>query len=155
MLSFARESLDECRDEIIPILRNEHWEEVGHYKDIPIDMQWETYARLEEMGKLRCYTVRGVTNEAHEGTVLMGYAFFVVDNHLHYKNTLVAAQDILYVRKPYRGIGRSFLSWCEARLIEEKVVTVTQHIKPWFNWGPMAEELGYEVAETIYTKRLD
>lgn len=151
---FSLEKLEDCMEEIKPILRHEHWEEVGHYKDIPIDMQWDKYKTIQEMGKLRCFTIRSPLNEEFKETVLMGYAFYIVDKHLHYKETTVANQDILYVRKPYRGIGKSFIAWCDEQLKNEGVVTVTQHIKPWFDWGHMAEKLGYEKAETIWSRRL-
>lgn len=155
MPQFALESLGDCQKEIQPILRNEHWEEVGHYDDIPIDMQWDKYAVLQEMGKLRCYTIREFVNEDFKETILQGYAFFFVDKHLHYKHTIVASQDILYVRKPYRGIGKTFLKWCDEQLIAENVTTVSHHAKPWFNYGELFEKLGYEKAETIWTRRLD
>jgi hypothetical protein len=151
---YSLENLSQCQEEIKPILRNEHWEEVGHYKDIPIDMQWDKYQMLQDAGKLRCFTIRAPLNEEHKETVLIGYAFFIVDYHLHYKHTMVASQDILYVRKPYRGIGKSFLNWCDEQLGLEGVVTVTHHIKPWFDWSSMAEKLGYEKAETIYSRRI-
>lgn len=154
MLLYSREKLSECQDEIQPILRNEHWEEVGHYRDIPIDMEWDKYRQLEEMGKLRCYTVREYIDESCTETILKGYAFFIVDNHLHYKSTLVANQDILFVRKAYRGIGRWFLEWCDEQLKAEGVVTVTHHAKPWFDYGTLFEKLGYEKAETIWARRL-
>lgn len=155
MSQFSLENLKECRDEIQPILRNEHWVEVGHYKDIPIEMQWDKYAALQEMGKLRCFTIREPLNEEFSETTIQGYAFFIVDKHLHYKHTTVASQDILYVRKPYRGIGKSFLAWCDNQLRAEGVITVTHHAKPWFNYGELFEKLGYEKAETIWARRLD
>lgn len=155
MSQFQRETLKECQSEIQPVLRNEHWEEVGHYKDIPIDMEWSRYKQIEDAGKLRCYTYREVVNQEFNSTILLGYAFYLVDKHLHYKNTLVATQDILYIRKPHRGRGEEFLAWTHAQLKSEKVVTVTQHIKPWFDWSPMAQRLGYEKAETIWSRRLD
>lgn len=141
-------------EEIKPVLRHEHWEEVGHYKDIPIDMEWDRYLAIEAASKLRCYTIRSFLNEEFKEQVLMGYAFFIVDKHLHYKNTLVASQDILYVRKPYRGIGKSFLIWCDEQLKTEGVVTVTHHAKPWFEYGNLFQKLGYEKAETIWSRRL-
>jgi hypothetical protein len=152
---FSLEPLNQCQAEIQPILRNEHWVEVGHYKDIPIDMQWDRYAMLQERGVLRCYTAREFLNEEFGEKVLQGYAFFIVDKHLHYKQTLVASQDILYVRQPYRGIGRSFLAWCDDQLKAEGVITVTHHAKPWFDYGQLFEKLGYEKAETIWARRLD
>lgn len=151
---FNLEALNDCKDEIQPILRNEHWEEVGHYKDIPIDMEWSKYEMLQGLGKLRCFTIRSFENEELKETFLMGYAFFIVDRHLHYKNTIVANQDILYVRKPYRGIGKEFLKWCDEQLKAEDVVTVTHHAKPWFEYGNLFEDMGYEKAETIWSRRL-
>lgn len=155
MSQFTREKLIECQLDIQPVLLNEHWAEVGHYKDIPIDMQWNKYSLLEKAGVLRCFTIRSPLNEEFEESVLMGYAFFFVDKHIHYKNTLVANQDILYVRKLYRGIGKTFLRWCDEQLKEEGVVTVTHHAKPWFNYGDLFEDMGYEKAETIWARRLD
>lgn len=155
MSQYQRETLKQCQAEIDTVLKAEHWPEVGHYKDIPIDMQWDKYQALEQMGKLRCYTVRAFVNQEFKETILQGYAFYLVDKHLHYKNTTVAGQDILYIRAPYRGSGRMFIDWCDEQLKAEGVTTVTQHLKPWFDWGPMAESLGYELAEKIYTRRLD
>ncbi len=137
---FQLEHLNECKNEIAPILRNEHWEEVGHYRDIPIDMKWDTYDLLQKGNKLRCFTVRQVLNQEFNEHILAGYAFFIVDNHLH--------------RKPYRGIGKEFLSWCDEQLKNEGVVTVTHHTKPWFNYGNLFEALGYEKSETIWSRRL-
>lgn len=154
MSVFALENLKSCMEEIQPILRNEHWEEVGHYKDIPIDMQWDKYATLQDMGKLRCFTIRSPLNEELKETIILGYAFFIVDHHLHYKHTLVASQDILFVRKPYRGIGKSFLAWCDEQLKAEGVTSVTHHAKPWFNYGNLFQDLGYEQAETIWARRI-
>lgn len=154
MPQFRLEHLSECKNDIQPVLRNEHWEEVGHYKDIPIDMQWDKYAFLQANGKLRCFTIRDFLNEEMKDTVLMGYAFFIVDKHLHYKETLVGSQDILYVRKPYRGIGKEFLKWCDEELKKEGVITVTHHAKPWFEYGNLFKDMGYEKAETIWSRRL-
>lgn len=151
---FSREPLKECKAEIDSILRKEHWPEVGHYKDIPIEMDWDKYAKLEQLEKLLCFTIREPINEAFSETFILGYAFFLVDKHLHYKNTLVASQDILYVRKPYRGIGKHFLAWCDVQLKDMGVVTVTHHLKPWFEYGDLFKNLGYEKAETILARRL-
>jgi GNAT superfamily N-acetyltransferase len=152
--SYELVPVESCYMEIAPILLAEHWAEVGHYKDIPIDMEWPKYFALQESGKLRCYLIRGHLNEEHSEQVLMGYAFYIVDEHLHYRTTKVAMQDILYVRKPYRGIGRAFLTWCDEQLRAEGVVTVTHHVKPWYDFSSMLERLGYEKAETIYSRRL-
>lgn len=153
-MQYDRVSIHECWQQIDPILRKEHWPEVGHYKDIPIEMDWERYFKLEEMGKLRCFVVRSPTNEEFNSQELIGYAFYIVDEALHYRTTKIAVQDILYVRKKHRGFGRDFLNWCDFTLKAENVITVFHHVKPWFDFGQMLEKLGYEKAETIWSRRL-
>jgi hypothetical protein len=151
---YNEEKLADCMEEIKPILRFEHWEEVGHYKDIPIDMEWDKYKLLEQNGKLKIYTIRSPINEEFKESIMIGYAFFLVDFHLHYKDTIVANQDILYVRKMYRGIGKDFLKWCDDKLKLQGVVTITHHAKPWFDYGNLFEDMGYEKAETIWARRV-
>lgn len=144
-----------CFEEIDKILKEEHWPEIGHFKDQPIDMDWGKYFEIQALDKLRCFTIRAPLNESFDIAPIIGYAFYIVDFHLHYKTIKVASQDILYVRKPYRGIGRGFIDWCDHQLKKDGVITVTQHIKPYFDWSPMAESLDYEKAELIYARRLD
>lgn len=154
-MEFNRESLSDCRKEVDEILRKEHWPELGHYEDIPIDMDWSRYEFMETANKLRCFIVRTHINEEFKDNMVIGYAFYFVSHHLHYKNTLVASQDILYIKKQHRGFGKSFIDWCDVQVKKEGVTTVTQHIKPWMNWGHMAKSLGYEEAEIIWSRRLD
>lgn len=145
MREFKEVPLSDWYERIDHCLRTEHWPEVGHYRDIPIEMNWEHYLRLTH---LRTYV-------AVEGSELLGYAIFFVSPHLHYRHTIVAQQDILYVRPKHRGFGREFILWCDDQLRILGAVTVFHHLKPWFDWGPMAESLGYEFAEKIYSRRLD
>lgn len=141
-------------EQVDVILRKEHWPELGHYKDIPIHMEWGRYFAMQENGNLRCYIVKSPTNEEFKTYELIGYAFYIVDTHLHYRTTKVAMQDVLYIRKPHRGFGRDFINWCDQRLKEDGVVTVCHHVKPWYDFGGMLEKLGYERAETIWSRRL-
>ncbi len=152
---FSLEKLSDCKNEIEEILVKEHWPEVGHYSDIPIDPEWSKYRLLEENNMLRCFVIRTPLNEEFKESMLIGYAIFMVDKHLHYRNTIVASQDMLFVKKSYRGIGHKFLEWCDEVLKEEGVTTVTHHAKPWFNYGKLFEKMGYEKAETIWARRLD
>ncbi len=147
MSIFAQEKLAECKDDVWPVLRDEHWEETGDFDDLPYDMDWEIYAALEKVGILKCYTIRG--NSGH----LEGYVFFLVAKHLHHRHTLCASADILYVRKPFRGIGREFLTWCDEQLKNEGATMVMHHLKPFFNYGTLYEKMGYEKAETLMIRR--
>lgn len=155
MYQYELVPVKECWELVDKCLREEHWPELGHYKDIPIDMDWNRYFAIQDMGKLRCYIIKAPTNEEFKTFELIGYAFYVVDNHLHYQQTKVATQDILYIRKQHRGFGRDFINWCDMQLKAENVVTVLHHIKPYFDWSDMIKKLGYEPAELIFSRRLD
>lgn len=135
-------------EEIAPLLRL-HFEEIAHFRDIELSPDYERYQRLEDSGALRIYTVR------LESSKLIGYAVFLVSPNLHYKESLQAAQDVLFVHPHYRGQGGKFILWCDKQLEKEGVQLVTQHIKAAHDFGAMLMRLGYEKIDIIYGKRLD
>jgi GNAT superfamily N-acetyltransferase len=47
----------ELWDEITPLLQ-QHWLEIAHYQDIPLNPDREGYLKCEEAGVLRCFTAR-------------------------------------------------------------------------------------------------
>lgn len=138
-VAFAKE----CED----ILR-EHYEEVAWRKDkIKFAPDYPIYDSLEKAGILRCYVAR------RDG-IIVGYAVFFVKPHFHYKHTLVAANDILYVEKSSRGyvLGKRLLSFAEGKLKAEGVHYIGLHIKDCLDWSPLALKLGYESVERQYQK---
>lgn len=151
MFSFARERLSDLWGEM-GVLLKQHWAEVAHYKDIPLSPKKEFYEAAERGGALRLFTAR------QEG-VLVGYAAFFVLHHPHYKECLVANQDVLFLTPEVRGkkLGACFIRWCDEQLKTEGVQVVTQHVKakPELDFGPLLEGLGYELMDKIYTRRLD
>lgn len=147
---YAAEPMYRVRDEIVPLL-NEHWHEIAHYKDIPLEPDWKGYEHLEDVGKLRIYTVRD------DGQRLVGYCVFIVTGHLHYSSSITAFQDILFLLPSHRGslVGANLIAFAEADLRKDGVQLVTQHVKKAFDFGPMLVRMGYEAVETVYFKRLD
>lgn len=124
-----------------------HYEEIAHYKDIPLEPDLEMYHRIEEQGCLRLYTVR------EEGE-LIGYSIFFLKENPHYKSSLQANQDIVFIRKDKRGQGREFLAWCDDQLKSDGVDVVYHHVKAAHNFGPLLERQGYNLVDLIYGKRL-
>ena len=76
-------------------------------------------------------------------------------NNLHYKQSLQAQQDLLFIDSEYRGRGMIFIKWCDDQLRTLGVQVVRHHIKLAHNWGKGLERLGYEAEDVIYSKRLD
>lgn len=144
---FSLEKAEDCFEEAMPLLQK-HWEEIAHYKDIPLDPDFETYKNLEVLGFLRCYTARV------EGK-LVGYAVFIVKGALHYKTSKQAMQDILFIDPEYRGFGARFILWCDMKLKQEKVIIVHHHVKQKHNFGTLLEKMKYECVDLIFSKRLD
>jgi L-amino acid N-acyltransferase YncA len=146
----ARETFRDVFDEAVPLLVK-HWREIASFQDIPLDVDVPRYLAIEDAGNLRVFTVRV------DGR-LVGYACFIVAPNAHYKGSLQAVQDVLYVERTARGAmhGLRLVRHCDEALAAEGVQVVTQHVKlahP--TLGVIAQRCGYEPVETIYAKRLD
>jgi hypothetical protein len=149
VVRMQRETLNDMLwREAMPLL-TEHWMEIAHYPDIPLDPDRAAYASAEAAGMLRCYTAR-------RGATLVGYAVFLVRPNLHYRSSTQASQDVIYVDPSARGgTGYRFIKWCDEQLAAEGIQAAYHHIKAKHNFGPMLERMGYELVDLIYAKRLD
>jgi len=148
MITFQRELIDDCFEEMLPLF-TEHWKEIAAYQDIPLDVDREKYYAIECNGALRIYTARAESKE------LIGYAVFFVNTNAHYKTSLQASQDVIFVHPKFRGVGGRLILWCDEQLRAEGVQVVFHHLKAKHNFGPMLERFGYELIDLIYGRRLD
>lgn len=150
-VKFQREDVRGLWQEVMPLLHR-HWAEVAHYKDIPLDPDYELYDRLEARGKFRAYTVRTDTS------TLAGYAAFLLVGHPHYRASPQAQMDVIYLAPEHRGrmIGARFIRWCDEQLQAEGTRVVRHHLKvrEGLNYGRLLERLGYVQEELIYVRRL-
>lgn len=143
---FQKESFRETFDEAFPLIRR-HYEEVAHFKDIPLEPDAELYQQLEDSGLTRVFTVR-------KNNILIGYSLFFVRPNPHYKSSHQAVQDVIFIDKEHRGIGKKFITWCDQQLQSEGVQVVYHHVKTQHNFGPVLERDGYELIDLVYGKRL-
>lgn len=148
-MKYARETLEQVADELQPLLEA-HWREIAHFQDIELNPDWEFYAAMQEIGRLRFYTAR------HDGR-LVGYCVFFVSPNRHYKQSLQAAQDILFLHPDYRnaGNGRALILFCDDQLRAEGVQATYQHVKAAHDFGPLLIHCGYQLVDLIYARRLD
>lgn len=131
-------------------LFTDHYKEIAHYKDIPLEPDTIHYDTAQKIGILRVYTVR-------ENGRLSGYSVFTVGKNPHYASSTQAKQDILFLSSNLRGgmNGFKFISWCDEQLKKEGVQAVYHHVKKDHNFGPVLERMGYELVDLIYGRRLD
>lgn len=126
-----------------------HWREIAHFQDIQLDPDLTLYHAAQEAGMVRCYTAR-------DAGVLVGYAIFFVRTNPHYRRSLQATQDVLFLDPSRRGLtGARFIQWCDEQLQAEGVQAVYHHVKAEHNFGSMLERMGYELVDLIYARRLD
>lgn len=144
---FYEEKFMDIIDELDPLFEK-HYKEIAHYQDIPKDMDIDQYDFIEKHGFLKVYTCR------HVSGALVGYAIFFVKTNIHYKGSLQANQDILFIDPKHRGFGKSFIKYCDDELTKLGVQVVYHHVKLSHNWGALLERMGYEAIETIYGRRL-
>ena len=149
---YQREQVSDLWDEAAPLLEA-HWREIAHYQDIPLSPNVTAYRKLEDLGQVRCYTVRAGVN----GGKLAGYVVFFVCRNPHYSTSLQASQDVLFVAPEYRQgmAGVRLIRHAEECLRAEGVQVIYHHVKRTNRVGELLERLGYEQVEHIYAKRLD
>jgi hypothetical protein len=146
---FAEETVSEAKEDIKRLMHG-HWAEIAHYKDIPLEPDYETYEKIEVFKKLRVFTIR-------KDAELIGYAIFFLNPAPHYVSSMQAIQNVLYLHPDYRrgGTGGRFIKWCDAQLKLANVQVVMHHVKAAHNFGPLLERMGYELTDHLYAKRLD
>lgn len=146
----SRETLASVRAARVEDLLVRHWEEIAHYKDIPLEVHWPTYEAAEAVGGLRIFTAR-VNGE------LVGYACLRVHYNPHYCSSLQALQDVLFLAPEYRNarIGRQLVAYADASVAAEGVQVTYQHSKVRQPIDALLERQGYELVERIWAKRHD
>lgn len=149
MIEFARENLESVRSEIEPLLEA-HWHEVAHYLDIKLNPDWEFYSLIEEDNRLRLFTAR-------DDGRLIGYAVFFVGPNRHYKDSIQAVQDVIFLHPEYRGakLGAKLILFADEQCKSENIQVIYHHIKAAHDFGPLLVSCGYELVDLIFAKRLD
>lgn len=147
----AIESIDQFWPDARPLLQA-HWMEIAQYQDIPLVVDVERYRQAERDGTLLILSVRDDQRR------LVGYCLFFVMPHPHYKTSVHAFEDVIYIDPSVRGfmLARQLLKESHRILRERGVQVVTHHVKlahPAL--GRLLSRDGYTAAETLYTKRLD
>lgn len=131
-------------------LLERHYREIAHFKDIALDIDWSAYEQCEAAGKLRCYAARA------DGD-LIGYVAYLVNHNPHYRASLQAVQDVLYLAPERRGLfaGSRLIAYADKSLAAEGVQVVYHHAKAAFPMDSVLKRNGYELVDTLWAKRLD
>ena len=137
-------------DEIKPLLEA-HRSALAVHKDSPLGPNYQTYDIAEQFGQLRCFVAR-------DAGVVVGYAVFSVRAHLHYRTSVWAWNDVIWLspesRKP--RVGLRLIRFCEASLTSEGVAVIDWGVKTAHPaLGRVLSREGYEPVEVRYEKRVN
>lgn len=141
---FQRELVQDCFCELIPLLA-EHGRELEYHRDLLLDPEFSKYELLENSGLLRTYTARDHENK------LIGYALFFFSTHLHFKKTIFATCDILYIQPKRRGFGLRFLMWCNDNLRRDGAKRIDYYVNENFDYSPILRRMGFARSALVYS----
>ena len=144
--TYARIPIGTATQELQALAEREY-EEVGQ-KDLErLNIDWARYVELDAAGKLATFI-------AKRDGVIVGYAAFIVQTHIHYQDALVAANSAVYV-VPEARIGRvalKLLRYAEIGLKAQGVKKIYYHVKQEKDFGRLLEHLGYRDSERLFAK---
>jgi GNAT superfamily N-acetyltransferase len=147
MIKFGVERYYQVSEDIKELIKL-HYEEIAVNKDvIPLDPDWDRYKALDDSGLIMTVTARD------EGK-LIGYAIFFVTSHLHYKSTVYANNDLLYLHPDYRKglVGVRLITISEGFLKQRGVTKIMWHIKFNKDFSRLLHHLGYVDEDIIVGK---
>jgi len=149
MITYQEESAAECLEEIKPLIEM-HWEEIAVYKDkIKLNPDFDKYLLLDSIGLLHVLTAR-------DDDKLIGYFISFIQPNMHYKESVFATNDILYIDPLYRkgSVGYKLFKKAEESLKEIGVDVIIVHSKVNNDFKPLMDKLGYERIEYNYSKHV-
>lgn len=147
-LTFQKESLKDCLQEIKPAWRS-HWEETEGYREgLGFNPDIALYLEYERIGYYHLFTAR------HDGK-LVGDCGMYVRTSMH-SQTTNASEDTIYLYPEYRkgGNGGRFLDFVENHLTQKMGVReITIDIKlSNVRVGKLMERRGYRPCSIQYSK---
>lgn len=145
IVSLQTESYDAYLPDVLPLYAR-HWEEVCWRRDkFSLSPDHARYRALEASGALRIYTAR-------EEGIIVGYALFVIAQHLHYKEVKVANNDIFFVAPERRGawLGVKLLKYARDALKAEGVQAWSLRMKKNLSWDAIANRVGLEEVDRVF-----
>lgn len=145
--TYQLEAYISIKDEIQPLLLDHYHEIALNQHAIKLNPDWQEYTRLDNAGKLRCFTARS------EGE-LIGYFVVIVSTSLHYKDHLFASNDVIFLSKKGRKgtTGIKLIKYASKQLEDEGVSLLMVNTKVHQPFDPIMERLGFNLIERVYSK---
>ena len=131
-------------------LFEEHYEEIARNKQVmKLKPNYQLYEALNSTGWLFIYV-------AMRDDVCIGYSMNIMMHHLHYADLRIAQNDILFVKKEFRGgrLGLRLLKATEDHARSEGCKLMLWHAKENTALAELLPKLKYGVQEIMYSKEI-
>jgi hypothetical protein len=141
--------VDSIKDEI-QLLIKRHYAELTLDKDVmKLAPDWDRYNELNSLGKLSIVA-------AYDGEKMVGYSVFFLNEHIHYKNNIIANNDVLFLAPEYRlGMtGIKLIKYSEMILQQLGVSKVIWHVKMARDFRRLLHRMGYQDEDIIVGRAL-
>jgi len=143
MITFQEEHYTQFFTKEFMELYKIHWREIGSFdkQKIKLSPDWEVYRAIGKQNKLITFTIR-------DENTLIGYNVFMITNHHHYKSTIIAENDILYLHPEYRKgfTGYKFMKYCIEDL-KNKVDIIILSVKASHSFEAITKRLGFTLMD--------
>ena len=149
MIEFRSEPLDPMLSDAAALFELHYQELTLHKESVKLNPMLENYRQIERAGKIAVYTAR-------DDGELVGYGVFFVAPHIHYGDTIVAMNDVLFLHPAHRkgSMGTRLIKFCEQQLRARGAHKIAWHIKLSLDWSPILIRLGYVTEEITVGKLL-
>ena len=141
--------VDSIKDQI-QVLIKRHYAELTLDKDVmKLAPDWDRYNELNNLGKLSIVA-------AYDGEKIVGYSVFFLNEHIHYKNNIIANNDVLFLAPEYRlGMtGIKLIKYSEMILQQLGVSKVIWHVKMAKDFRKLLHRMGYQDEDIIVGRAL-
>ena len=142
-------TLDEFKVVADPLFE-EHYEEIARNKQVmKLKPNWPSYHAVDKIGWLFIYL-------AMQNDVCIGYSMNIMMHHLHYADLKVCQNDVLFVKKEFRGgrLGLRLLKVTEDHARSEGCKLMLWHAKENTALAKLLPKLKYGVQEIMYSKEI-
>lgn len=126
-----------------------HYEELSVSKGFKLNPDYDIYIEADKRNTLKIIT-------AQEDEEIIGYIVYFIGLNLHYKDCLLATEDIYYLKPEYRKglIGPRMFVFAEKYLKSIGVNMVRYSTKTHLDNSKLFEFLGCNFIEKVFTKEL-
>ena len=149
MIDIKLATVDEMLAEAT-ILFEEHYTEIARNKEVmklkPDEM---TYRKMEDAHQIFILSAR-------QDDVLIGYSVNFVTNHLHYADLKYSQNDVLFIKKEFRGgrIGLRLMKITEDYAKSLGCKVMLWHAKEHTTLSTLLPRLKYGVQDIVFSKEL-